>query len=191
MRASGRTIFCAGVLLFAAAISLSIMVGGGSVMALVNGPSMFIVVVGGLSLTLAAVGWGGFAAVLRSFFVREPRKAEVALAIVTLRLGAAFVLASGAIGMVLGLIAMLSNMDDPSMIGPGAAVALLSMLHAAIISAVAVAASFALMGHAESSQVCAASTTAANRAVGIAAACAIVGVAVSLLVMLMIQVVMA
>ncbi len=42
--------------------------------------------------------------------------------------------AFGMIGTLLGLVAMLQNMDDPSKIGPGMAVALLTTLYGALIS---------------------------------------------------------
>lgn len=42
--------------------------------------------------------------------------------------------AMGMIGTLVGLVAMLSNMDDPKAIGPAMAVALLTTLYGAILS---------------------------------------------------------
>src|SRR5690606_35272632 len=46
--------------------------------------------------------------------------------------------AFGMIGTLMGLIAMLKNMDDPSAIGPGMAVALITTLYGALIANVVV-----------------------------------------------------
>lgn len=43
---------------------------------------------------------------------------------------------TGIISFVVGLVIVLSNLDDPKMIGPNLAVALLSILYAAIVSLV-------------------------------------------------------
>ena len=43
-------------------------------------------------------------------------------------------LASGAVGTLIGVVNMLANMDDPKSLGPACAVAVLTVLYAAIIS---------------------------------------------------------
>ncbi len=48
--------------------------------------------------------------------------------------GERFSLASGLIGVVIGLITLLSNLEDPSTIGPAMAVSLLSMIYGLIFS---------------------------------------------------------
>jgi len=56
------------------------------------------------------------------------------------RMMAAYAIAMGAMGTLIGLIAMLVNLDDPTSVGPGMAVSLLSSLYGAMLSVVLIVA---------------------------------------------------
>ena len=45
------------------------------------------------------------------------------------RLAATYLMAAGAIGTIIGLVIMLKNMDDPALLGPGCAIAILTILY--------------------------------------------------------------
>ena len=49
------------------------------------------------------------------------------------KLAAAYLLASGVIGTLIGLVIMLKNMDDPAALGPGMAIAVLTILYGVIV----------------------------------------------------------
>ena len=190
----------AGLVIAVAAILISVVVSGGSITGLINGPSIFVVLVGTLGATIVSFPLGRLlklhTVVLKSIFSKPGdavatikdlvRYAEVArregilslenlisemrdpfivrgvkmavdgtdpeliktimdteLEALMERHGQGkqildtigrYAPAFGMIGTLMGLIAMLSNMDDPSKIGPGMAVALITTLYGAIIA---------------------------------------------------------
>ena len=190
----------AGLIIAFAAILISVVVSGGSITGLINGPSIFVVLVGTLGATIVSFPLARLlklhTVVLKSIFSKPGdavakikdlvRYAEVArregilslenlisemrdpfivrgvkmavdgtdpeliktimdteLEALMERHGQGkqildtigrYAPAFGMIGTLMGLIAMLSNMDDPSKIGPGMAVALITTLYGAIIA---------------------------------------------------------
>lgn len=190
----------AGLVIAVAAILISVVVSGGSITGLINGPSIFVVLVGTLGATIVSFPLARLlklhTVVLKSIFSKPGdavatikdlvRYAEVArregilslenlisemrdpfivrgvkmavdgtdpeliktimdteLEALMERHGQGkqildtigrYAPAFGMIGTLMGLIAMLSNMDDPSKIGPGMAVALITTLYGAIIA---------------------------------------------------------
>jgi chemotaxis protein MotA len=189
-----------GLVVAIAAIMISVLVGGGNLMDLVNGPSIFVVLVGTLGATVVSFPLARLfkmhSVVLKSVFTKssdvvETIKDLVRFAEVARREGilslenligemkdpfivrgvkmavdgtdpelirtimetelealmerhgqgkqildtiGRYAPAFGMIGTLMGLIAMLANMDDPSAIGPGMAVALITTLYGAFIA---------------------------------------------------------
>lgn len=190
----------AGLIIAFSAILISVVVSGGSITGLINGPSIFVVLVGTFGATVVSFPLARLlklhTVVLKSVFSKPGdavatikdlvRYAEVArregilslenlisemrdpfivrgvkmavdgtdpeliktimdteLEALMERHGQGkqildtigrYAPAFGMIGTLMGLIAMLSNMDDPSKIGPGMAVALITTLYGAIIA---------------------------------------------------------
>ena len=190
----------AGLVIAVAAILISVVVSGGSITGLINGPSIFVVLVGTLGATIVSFPLARLlklhTVVLKSVFSKPGdavatikdlvRYAEVArregilslenlisemrdpfivrgvkmavdgtdpeliktimdteLEALMERHGQGkqildtigrYAPAFGMIGTLMGLITMLSNMDDPSKIGPGMAVALITTLYGAFIA---------------------------------------------------------
>jgi len=189
-----------GLVVAVGAIMISVVVGGGNLMDLVNGPSIFVVLVGTMGATLVSFPIARLlklhTVVLKSVFSKssdlvETIKDLVRFAEVARREGilslenligemkdpfivrgvkmavdgtdpelirtimetelealmerhgqgkqildtiGRYAPAFGMIGTLMGLIAMLANMDDPSAIGPGMAVALITTLYGAFIA---------------------------------------------------------
>lgn len=132
-----------GFLIFAALIVGAILLGG-DLLAYFNIPSVLIVIGGTGALLLLTFGHDGCLTALR-LTVRGKRKAEHIQTlqrgdpVMFFRLAAAYSLTLGFVGTLIGLVAMLSNMDDPSKIGAGMAAALLSPLYGGLIAAPCIA----------------------------------------------------
>ncbi len=124
-------------LLGIALIVSAIMLGGGtdSLWSFLNLPSLLFV--GGCTVlfTLAQHAPGDVAAALRAACggpVREDREIAGHVAVLsTLRTLAA---GSGVAGTLVGLVLMLGNLEDPSAIGPGMAVGLLTALYGILLA---------------------------------------------------------
>ena len=132
-----------GFLTFAALIVGAILLGG-DLGAYFNLPSVLIVIGGTCALLLLAFGHDGCMTALR-LTVRGKRNAEHIQTlqrgdpVMFFRLAAAFALIMGAVGTLIGMVAMLSNMDDPSKIGAGMAAALLTQLYGGLLAAPCIA----------------------------------------------------
>ena len=94
-------------------------------------PSLIIVLGGSLGALLFAGQRLGnmFRAVFSSAATRD----DLLAAAGAWKLAGAFALAMGAIGLVIGLVIMLKNMDDPAAIGPGMAVAILPVFYGLLL----------------------------------------------------------
>ena len=108
---------------------------GGGVMAFIHIPSIAFILGIAFFALLATFGTDFLKFIPQSFltFVSRnpepnPRFAEIAL------FASRYLVGSGLIGMLIGLIQMLRNLSDPSSIGAGMAVALLTVFYAVIIS---------------------------------------------------------
>jgi len=91
-------------------------------------PSVAIAVGAPLALLLGIFGWSVAREALAVLLGRSGSQ-NVARSVSFFRLGAAFALAGGFLGTLIGLVVMLKNMDDPSALGPGMAMALLTQLY--------------------------------------------------------------
>ena len=97
-------------------------------------PSVVLTLGCASALLLATFGWQGAWQAIKSPLGGILTADEQRTAVSFFKLGAVFLLASGFIGTFIGLVAMLSNMDDPSKIGMGMAIALLTQLYAAVLA---------------------------------------------------------
>lgn len=88
-----------------------------------------------IGLLLASCGWRGICNAFRVLTRGDERSERCRDAAGTFRLAATFTLISGYVGTLIGLVSMLMNMADPSQIGAGMAVALLTMLYGALAAA--------------------------------------------------------
>jgi len=108
------------------------MVGiGSNLPAMLDIPSAIITIGGALGMLLfSGVSVGGmFSAV----FTGGASAAALTDAAKAWRLAAAYLLAAGAIGTIIGLVIMLRNLDDIAMLGPGSAIAILTTLYGLIL----------------------------------------------------------
>ena len=112
---------------------MGILYGHGSVRAFIDVPSVLIVFVTGFCLAFAAHGFLRVLSALVAGFsptkVTDEDSARDALILQTLR---NTICAAAVVGYIIGLIQMLTNMADPTRIGPAMAVALLTSLYAVI-----------------------------------------------------------
>lgn len=107
--------------------------------AFVNPPSAAIVIGVPLVILMMVFGW---AAVIDAFcyLFRKPQPGPAAADAVTFfQLWAAFALACGFLATVVELISMLRCLDDPTLIGPPMAFALLSQLYGVFIAVICIA----------------------------------------------------
>ncbi len=128
--------FLAGLALFPLAVLFEI----GNASAIVNGPSLLIVLVAATIFTCASHGGSAWMAALKSGLGKGPLAREEGER--HRRVLESFrnsICASGAAGFLLGLISMLTNLSDPSRIGPAMAITVLTMLYALVIAELVVA----------------------------------------------------
>ena len=84
-------------------------------------------------------GWAGVVDAL-SFVIRKPTPGKTAADAATFfRLWAAFALASGFLTTLVALIVMLGHMEEPSHLGPGLAVAMVSQLYGVLTAMACIA----------------------------------------------------
>lgn len=113
----------------------------GDIGAFVDWKGAVIVTAGPLLILMGIFGWA--APIDAIYYVVGKREDSTAArdAAQFFQLWAAFALASGFVATVAGLVFMLANLNDPSKIGPGIAVALLSQLYGVCIAVFCVACS--------------------------------------------------
>ena len=112
---------------------LALMVGIGSNLPAMIDPPSLIITLGG---TIAALLFAGQSIpnMFGAVFSGGAGADDLRSAARAWELTGAFSLAMGAIGTFIGLIIMLKNMDDPDAIGPGMAIALLTVFYGLILS---------------------------------------------------------
>ncbi len=106
---------------------------------LLDGPSAMFVVATVVMLMLAVYGFSGAIDAFAWIF-RRPTPGKTAHdAVVFFQLAAAFALAAGFLGTMVGLVIMLGNMEDVSQIGGGMAISLLTQLYGVFIAVICIA----------------------------------------------------
>ena len=103
-------------------------------------PSAAIAIVGPFLLLLAVFGWAHCRQAVAGLFRGAPPTADSAAAVGFFRLGAAFAIACGLGGTLVGTVLMLVNMADPAALGPAMALALLSQFYGVVLAVVFAAA---------------------------------------------------
>ena len=83
-------------------------------------------------INIPALLWVSLGVIGALLITKDPRQSRDE----KLKIAAHSAWMSGIISFIVGLVAVLSNLDAPEMIGPNLAVALLSVLYAAIVSLV-------------------------------------------------------
>ncbi len=96
--------------------------------------SGLISVGGPIALLLVVFGWTGVRDSVYTLLAGASATRDAEDAVNFFRLGAAFSLACGFLGTLIGLTIMLGNLADPSMIGPAMALALLTQLYAVLLA---------------------------------------------------------
>ena len=91
----------------------------------------FIFVVG--LTTAGLIASFGRDASISAVFSRSPNRQAILLGIAACERGKSIALISGMLGVFVGLVIMLNNMDDPSALGPGMAICILTMLYGLIL----------------------------------------------------------
>ncbi|MFC1476980.1 MotA/TolQ/ExbB proton channel family protein [candidate division KSB1 bacterium] len=112
------------------------MILGGSTLGLfIHAPSLFIAVIGGIAASFAGNSFQDIKNSLKGSFggtfvsAEDAKKAVVVCSGLYNRF-----IAFGFLGVIIGHIMMLANLDDPDNLGPGMAVALLSLFYAFILA---------------------------------------------------------
>jgi len=124
-----------GWLLAVSMVYAAILVGG-SIGQFINMPSILIVL--GLSyfLGIAAYGWRDFNYSVKALLFVYRRKVPSTLGIRhvnIIRNMRWYIMSSGLLGFLVGLVQMLANLDDPAAIGPAAAVAMLTIFYSVVL----------------------------------------------------------
>ena len=96
--------------------------------------SLLIVGLGTAVLLFTVYGWAGVENALGSLIVDFGDRENTAEAVSFFRLGAAFALACGLLGTLIGLVIMLQNMSTPDALGPAMAVALLTQFYGILLA---------------------------------------------------------
>ena len=124
------------IILFAAGIGCFVvgMEMGSSVAAYFDGPSLLIVLLPTALFGASFHTPEGLASAIRFALSEQvdPQKAQKAS--VTLRTLHSLAIATGIVGFLIGLVAMLANLDDPAKIGPAVAVAILCPLYGTLLA---------------------------------------------------------
>ncbi len=147
----------------------------GSYSVFVDFPSLAIIVGCAAPLLLAAFGWTGTRDAVRSLLGATNTDGESAAAF--FRTAAAFSLAGGFLGTLIGLVHILANMEDPSTIGAGMALALLTQLYGVLLAMIFCTAAMIIARRGGGT----AAGQLSKRSVQVAAATSAVGVTVVLL----------
>ena len=128
-------------LLFALGLGLFLigMRTNAGLQAFIDPPSVLIVVVPTLLFAAATHSPRGvWAAVTHGLGAGPVAEADAQPALAALRSLRSISLASGVLGTLIGLVSMLTNLADPTAIGPAVAVALLCPLYAVFLSEICV-----------------------------------------------------
>ena len=95
--------------------------------------SVLITAVVTLAALLMSYG-SGLGTAIKTVFSSGASRDDVKLGIAVFTKGKSYALASGALGTLIGLVIMLKNLDDPSAIGPGLALSLLTIVYGLVIA---------------------------------------------------------
>ena len=124
-----------GILGFIVMIALVVtgIVNAGSSSELVDVPSAFITAGAWAAALLMSFGRGCNTAV-RAVFSKAASREMLALGVAVFERGQSYAVGSGVLGTLVGVVIMLGNLDDPARIGPGLAVAHLTLVYGLLLA---------------------------------------------------------
>ncbi len=123
-----------GVIGFVAIWVLCLVAGGDNASTFIDFLSAAVVIVTPATALLAIYGWAGCIDAVCWIGRRPSDDDSVDEAVTFFQLAAGFALSAGFLGTLIGLVIILTNLNDPSQIGPGMAVALLTQLYGVFIA---------------------------------------------------------
>ena len=84
----------------------------------------------GVTIFALLMSYGsGFGSAVKAVLSRESDARSLKLAIAVFERGRSYAIVAGALGSVVGMVIILKNLDDPSALGPGLAMCLVTMLY--------------------------------------------------------------
>ncbi len=107
---------------------------GGLLNVFLDVPSCVLMIGLSVGLLLTVFGWKGLCNAFGALVFSHTKAHNCADAVNFFRLAAVFALACGFLGTLIGLVAMLQNMSDPSQIGKSMALALLTQMYGVILA---------------------------------------------------------
>ncbi len=124
-----------GWLLAASMVHMAILAGG-SVALFINAPSAILVLGVSYFVGIAAHGWRDFNCSIKALLYAYRKRVPSSLGMIhihIIRSMRVYVVLSGLLGFLVGLVQMLNNLDDPSKIGPALAVAILTVFYSVLL----------------------------------------------------------
>jgi flagellar motor component MotA len=153
-------------------LTTALAADGNMLAVFVDIPSAVLVVLTPATILFAVYGWAGVVDAFAWIFRRPTPGKPAREAAVFFQLAAAFALAGGFLATMVGMVLMLANMDDVSMIGSGMALTLLSQLYGVFLAVLFIAlAAYVTRRHNDSVD----GTPVARRAAGVAGITTIAG----------------
>ncbi|MBD04255.1 MAG: hypothetical protein CME24_07920 [Gemmatimonadetes bacterium] len=114
-------------------ILVSLMVGiGSNLSSFIDAPSLIFVIPGALALLLFA--GQGVGNMFGAVFSADATSEQLTAAADAWEHTGIYAQAMGGIGTIIGLVLMLKNMDDPAALGPGMAIALLTVFYGLFVA---------------------------------------------------------
>jgi len=123
--------FFLGIILMLAAIVAAI---GGSVALFISPVSIILTCGISLFLILGTYSGKGIKLLFRLFFTLNVEEADLKLGLKVYKDTKLYLIVAGWIGVIIGAILMLANLDDPDAIGPGAAMCLITVFYGYILA---------------------------------------------------------
>ena len=120
-----------GILGFVSIIAVLAIGIGSNLSSMINGPAAIIAIGGTLGLLLSS--GANVINMFRAIFAGDATVEELESAAKDWGLAGALGLGIGGVGMLIGLVIMLKNMDDPAAIGPAMAIATLCLFYGFLI----------------------------------------------------------
>jgi len=115
-------------------IYLVIILSGGSLLTYIDLPSLILVLA--LPICMLRFGWSftEMKNIFSSIFSSKPEKKILANAACFFNTMSKYFIFSGIVGVFIGLIAIMKNLEDPKMLGPNLAVAMITILYGSFFS---------------------------------------------------------
>lgn len=109
--------------------------------------SLAIAALGPVTLLVAGYGWTDTKSAFGMLFAVSKPAHSLQAAVDFFRTGAAFALACGFLGALIGFVIMLKNLSDPSMAGPAMATILLTQTYGTMLATLSLVAAISLTRH--------------------------------------------